>query len=93
MTAHAIVTLTIKSPEKIAAYREKAAEALAKHGGQVVQASKEPALIEGETELPDMAAVLSFPDRASALAWKNDPALHDLHALRQGSGASTIILL
>lgn len=93
MTTHAIVTLTVKSPEKIAAYREKAADALAKHGGQVVQASKDLVLIEGETQLPNMAAVLSFPDQEKALAWRNDPALQDIHALRQGSGESTIILL
>ena len=93
MTTHAIVTLNITSPDKIAAYREKAADALAKHGGQVVQASKDLVLIEGASQLPHMAAVLAFPDQNAALAWKNDPELQDIHALRQGSGESTIILL
>ena len=93
MTAHAFVTLSITSPDKLAAYRDKAGEALARHGGSVAQASKDLVLLEGGADLPDMAAVLTFPDQASARAWIDDPDLQDVHALRRGSGTSTIILL
>lgn len=93
MTAHAIVKLHITKPESLAAYREKAADALAKHGGAVLQASRELEVIEGEADLPDMAAILAFPDREAAFAWINDPELADVHALRKGCGCSSIILL
>ncbi|MEX3011016.1 DUF1330 domain-containing protein [Hoeflea sp. TYP-13] len=93
MTTHAIVTLTITAPEQLTAYRERAGEALAKHGGAVAQASRELTLLEGGPDLPQLAAVLTFPDQVSARAWIDDPALADVHALRRGSGHSTIILL
>ena len=93
MTAHAYVTLNVSNPEKLAAYREKAAAALAKHGGSVLQASPDPMLLEGDTTLPQMAVVLGFPDRDSAIAWRNDPDLADVHALRMESGETTIVLL
>ena len=93
MTAHAYVTLNVTNPEKLAAYREKAADALAKHGGTVLQASPEPMLLEGDSPLPQMAVILGFPDRDSAIAWRNDPDLADVHALRMDSGETTIVLL
>ena len=93
MTTHAIVTLKISTPEKLAAYRDKAADALAKHGGTVLQASRDLSVIEGAVELPDLIAILAFPDQAAALAWINDPLLQDVHALRQGCGETSITLL
>ena len=93
MTAHAIVTMTVTSPESLARYREKAADALSRHGGTVLQASADLDLLEGGPELPTLAAVLTFPERAAALAWINDPELAPVHALRRGGGHSTIVLL
>ncbi len=93
MTAYAIVTLKITAPEQLAAYRERAGEALAKYCGAVAQASSELTLLEGGPDLPQLAAILTFPEKASAKAWIDDPALADIHALRRGSGHSTIILL
>ncbi|WP_299625564.1 DUF1330 domain-containing protein [uncultured Tateyamaria sp.] len=93
MTTHAVVLLKVSNPETLALYREKAAEALARHGGSVVQASPEPSVLEGTAPTPDMMALLQFPDRAAAQAWKADPDLQDIHALRMGIGASDILLL
>ena len=93
MTVHATVALTITSPDKLAAYREKAGPALVKHGGSVLQASKELEVLEGTANLPSMLAILAFPDKPAALGWINDPELQDIHALRRGCGQSTIILL
>ena len=92
MTTFAIATLRVKNPETLAAYREKAADALARHGGSVAQASTELSLIEGTGPLPDGVAVLSFPDREAARAWINDPELASTHALRT-QGADTQITL
>lgn len=93
MTAHAIVTMTVTSPESLAQYRERAADALSRHGGAVLQASADLDLLEGGPDLPTLAAVLTFPERAAALAWINDPELAPVHALRRGGGHSTIVLL
>ncbi|WP_300032404.1 DUF1330 domain-containing protein [uncultured Roseobacter sp.] len=92
MTTHAVATLHLKDPEAMAAYREKAGAALARHGGAIVQASTDLTTIEGDAALPDGIAVLSFPDREAAYAWINDPDLTETHALRT-TGAKTQITL
>lgn len=90
---YAYAALTVTNPESLAAYREKADAALALYGGSVVSASKDLSALDGAPSLPDMAAILSFPDRESALGWINDPELADVHALRRGAGGSDAILL
>lgn len=90
---YAFAQLTITDPAKLDAYRPKAADALAKHGGAVVQASKDLTVLDGAPHVPDTAALLSFPDVESALAWANDPTLADIHDLRRSAGASDIYVL
>ena len=92
MTTHAIAMLRITDQDSLALYREQAGAALARHGGEVVQVSSEPKILEGAPVLPDIMALLRFPDRASAEAWRADPELADVHALRAGSGTSEILL-
>jgi uncharacterized protein (DUF1330 family) len=93
MTTHAIVTITLKNAEAMAAYREKAGAALAVHGGAVLQASTDLALLEGSGQTPDAVAVLTFPNRAAAQSWIDDPALASVHALRNQAADTMIILL
>lgn len=90
---YAYASLTVTDPEALAAYREKAGAALALHGGKVETATADATAIDGTPPIPDAAALLSFPDRDSALGWINDPALADVHALRRSAGASDIVLL
>lgn len=90
---YAYAKITVQNPDALAAYREKAGEALARHGGKVEHASAETMALDGAPEMPDMAAVLSFPDKDAALAWANDPDLKDVHALRHAIGGSDIVLL
>ena len=85
--------LTVKKPEALEQYREVAGAALAKHGGSVQSASGEFTTLDGAPDAPDVAALLSFPDRDAALAWANDPDLADVHALRRSAGGSDILLL
>lgn len=93
MSVHAIFTITIDTPESIAQYREVAADALAKHGGAVAQASPALTVLDGTDPKPSMAAILSFPDADAAQAWHSDPALAHVHDLRRNAGPSTLILL
>ncbi|MEP2534333.1 DUF1330 domain-containing protein [Shimia sp.] len=89
----AYAKLTVTNPEALAQYREKAGPALARHGGKVEQGSADTIVLDGAPDLPDVAAILSFPDRESALGWINDPELAQTHDLRRSAGASDIVLL
>ena len=90
---YALLYMKISTPSQLAAYREKAADALKKHGGHVLHATPESLVLEGPLSEPDLAGILAFPSKEAALAWHNDPALASLHALRRSAGESTIILL
>lgn len=93
MTAYAFVTLKISNPDKMAAYREVAGPALAKYGAEPIQVSPDSIWLDGEGPTPDIAVLLSFPDREAALNWRNDPDFEDVHALRNASGECKILLL
>lgn len=90
---YAYAKLTVTDKEALASYREKAGPALALHGGKVEQATADATALDGKPDIPDVAALLSFPDKASALGWINDESLKDVHALRRSAGASDIVLL
>lgn len=90
---YAYAKLTVSNPEALAAYREQAGPALARHGGKVAQGSGAALAIDGAPDIPDVAAILTFPDKDSALGWINDPELAEIHALRRSAGGSDIILL
>lgn len=90
---YAYLSLSVTDPESLAAYRDKAAHALALHGGAVVAAGKDSDALDGAPGIPDVAAVLTFPDREAAFAWINDPDLADIHALRRNAGRSDIVLI
>ena len=90
---YAFASISVMNADALTAYRDKAGEALARHGGKVEQASGQSTPLEGAPDLPDVAAILSFPDRAAALSWINDPELAEVHALRNSIGGSDIVLL
>jgi len=90
---YAIFKANVKSPDALAAYRDQAGAALAKHGGKVEQATPTPTALDGSPSLPNVAALLSFPDKSAAQAWINDPDLAALHDLRRSAGQTEILLL
>ncbi len=90
---YATLHMTITNPDALAKYRESAQAALEKHGGSLLCASPKLTRLEGDDPLPSIAGVLSFPDRDAALGWINDPTLADVHALRQASGKTDIVLV
>ena len=92
MSAYAVAMLQVTDREKLAEYRTKAADALAKHGGEVVHAAPGPKVLDGQPVVPDIMVLLRFPEAAAAEAWISDPALADVHALRRSAGASDILL-
>ncbi|MEP2782355.1 MAG: DUF1330 domain-containing protein [Pseudoruegeria sp.] len=90
---YATVYMTVKNPDAMIAYREHAGIALAKYGGKVEAANPEPTVIDDGLAVPSLAAILSFPDKDSAMGWINDPDHADLHTLRRSVGTSSIFLL
>ncbi|QFT00840.1 hypothetical protein FIV06_25645 [Labrenzia sp. THAF191b] len=93
MSIQAIAMITVTDREALSAYREKAADALARHGGSVIAADPEPLVLEAAIDAPNMVALLSFPTPDAAKAWHRDPDLADVHALRNKGGKSTIVVL
>jgi uncharacterized protein (DUF1330 family) len=93
MTVHALALITVTDPESLGKYREIAGEALAKHGGKVVAGDPSPVVLEAAGDAPNLAALLSFPTVEAAKAWREDPALGDIHDLRNAGGRSTIVVL
>ena len=92
MSVYAFAMLTVNNPEALAAYREVAGDALAKHGGSVVKAGPASERLDGNLDLPKALALLEFPNKEAAIAWRDDPELADVHALRQSAGGSDIFL-
>jgi len=90
---YATVYFNLNDPDKFEAYRSQAGTALAKHGGKVEASAKGPTVLDTALPGPSVAAVLSFPTREAALAWHADPELQDVHALRNGAGESSILLV
>lgn len=90
---YAIAHLTVTNKDAMTQYRDVAGEALAKHGGKVEAATGEFTVLDGNPTAPNVAALLSFPDKDAALGWANDPELTDVHALRRSAGTSDILLL
>ncbi len=90
---YAFAKLTVTNPQALADYRDVAGDALAKHGGKVESATRDFTVLDGVPETPNVAALLSFPDKAAALAWAGDPDLSDVHDLRRRAGGSDILLL
>jgi uncharacterized protein (DUF1330 family) len=67
--------------------------ALAKHGGAVLVAGKVNEVIEGSAIAPNMAAVQSFADKASAHSWISDSELIEVHGMRKNARDVSIILI
>lgn len=93
MSVQYVVNITIENPESLAKYREGAGAALAKHGGSLVSALPEPQVLECSVSVPSMTAVIEFPSKEKAEAWRKDPELKELHALRTGAGATSVVEL
>jgi|TARA_B110000116_G_scaffold129777_1_gene112622 uncharacterized protein (DUF1330 family) len=72
---------SVKDAETFGKYREIANEALAKHGGEIVVPPSPSITLDG-ADNPQMIVLLSFPSKAAAQAWRDDPELQDIHAMR-----------
>lgn len=93
MTAQIIAMINITDAESLAQYREKAGDALSKHGGKVIAGGPKPESLEAAHSVPDILVIIEFPSADHARAWRNDPELTDIHALRNKGGQSSLFIL
>ena len=70
-----------------------AADAPAKHGGKVVVPPTAPERIEGDADAPAAFVLLSFPTGEAARAWRDDPELASVHAMRHAGADISFFLL
>ena len=96
MTQTLVFQIEVQAPDRLAAYREVAGPALQKHGGAVAAANPAPEALDpngGATGAPGMLAVLTFPSAEAARAWMQDPALAEIHAMRNAAGPAQFWML
>ncbi len=81
--------------EDAAAYEEYKAQVPAlirKHGGEYLVRGGTSVVVEGNWK-PNRLVLFRFPDRASALAFCNDPAYQPLKALRQRAAKADLVIV
>ncbi|WP_169545517.1 DUF1330 domain-containing protein [Sneathiella aquimaris] len=93
MSVQFIALISVKHPDKMNEYKKVSSDALAKHQGKVLGGLPAPEALEATGEIPDVIAILEFPSIDHARAWRQDPDLAPVHALRNGAGSSTILAL
>ncbi len=93
MAVTLLAIMEIKDKEILQSYRQKAGEALARHGGSIVAAGPLSTSIEGDALDADTAAIISFPDAQATQNWISDPELAPVHALRNAAGKSSIMMI
>jgi len=93
MSIYVIAQIHVRDREALGAYRAQAGAALARHGGSVIAGGPVTDVIEAAGAAPDVTALISFPSVEAARAWREDPELAPVHALRNGAGASTIFVI
>lgn len=85
--------MNITNPEIFGQYKDVASDAMEKHGCAALSIGKDNITLDGDQKAPTIAVILSFPDKASALAWINDPELTHIHDLRRKAGLKSMTLI
>ena len=85
--------MNITNPETFGQYKEVASDAMGKHGCSILSIGKDNITLDGDHKAPTVAVILSFPDKAAAMAWINDPELAHIHDLRRKAGLDSMTLI
>lgn len=81
MSAYLIGHITVRDPERWAAYRSAVPETLAAHGGTIVFRGTRRAVLAGQHPYNDVV-VIHFPDAEGLEAWFHSDAYQALIPLR-----------
>ena len=90
MPANVIVSVDITDPEGYQSYLPGAGAAVQAHGGRLLSADPETAVLEGTA--PHMTVLLEFPDKAAAEAWYSSPEYQGVVHLRHQSAEGTAVI-
>ena len=91
MSHYVIVQMDPTDHELLAEYRPKALAPILAHGGTVIAAGPNEVL-EDNGGGPLGTVIIRFPSAEAAKDWFNDPAIADVHAMRNKAAKSTITL-
>ena len=90
--AYIVAKLTITDQETYGEYRAGFGTVFQQFGGQVVAASGNPTVLEGEWEATT-TVIIRFESRAEALAWYNSDDYQELIRIRQSASTGELVLL
>ena len=90
--AYVLAKITITDQETYGTYRAGVGNSLQQHGGEVLAASAEPRVLEGEWEAT-VTVILRFESRAGALEWYNSDEYQELVRIRQTASTGDFILM
>ena len=91
MTAHVLVQVKVKDPEKLAAYSQAAVPIIAEHQGELILRSPVLEVMSGESDF-ERVILLKFPDAEAARNWYSSGEYQALIALRE-EGANMVFTL
>jgi len=91
----ASVDLKVPFEKHFEVYGFKATEVISRHGGEVLAASTDTQILEGDGLVGTYIVIGKFPSKEAALGFYNDPDYKPLIALRQRetSRAGTVVLV
>ncbi len=90
--AYFLVKVTVTDQDAYGEYRAGFGAVFAQYGGEVVAASSDPLVLEGEWEATT-TVIIRFDSRAEALAWYHSDAYQALVRIRQSASTADFILL
>jgi len=93
MSAYIIATVTIKDPEKFAAYGAAIKGVAEEFGGQAIVKGPVSEVLEGNVDPSERVVVTRFPDATSAKAYITSDRYRAGIALREGAADAQIRLL
>lgn len=91
MPAYFICTMTVHDPETYLKYTARTPATVARHGGRFLTRGDAVATVEGPA-FTERLVILEFPDRASAMAWYDDPEYQSACAFRRAASSGRMIL-
>ena len=88
--AYVVVSVDITDPEGYQSYLPGAGAAVQAHGGRLLAADPDTAVIEGSAG--QMTVILEFPEKAAAEAWYSSPEYQGVVHLRHQSAEGTAVI-
>ena len=90
--AYFLAKLTITDQETYGDYRAGFGDVFQRYGGEILAASGEPTVLEGEWEAT-ITVLIRFDSRSEALEWYNSDGYQELVRIRQSASTGEFILM